>query len=272
MTVALAIAGWLDLVATTVLAGGLVFAALVARPAPAGLRALRWAGGLVAFALGLEFVLTAARMHAVSGVGGLDLVTDLLESRWGSLWILRGLGLALLVTGRPGRRRLALLAVVWLMARSFQGHAGAHGTVPALVDWLHLLAASVWLGSLVQVTLVGDQVPARVAARVRGLATGSVLLLVPAGIYGGLLHVSSLAALLSPYGRVLIMKLVIAAAILVLGANSHFRHVPRMLAGDAAAPRALLRTVRFEVAIAALVLLLSAVLGVLPMPHLLAPQ
>jgi putative copper resistance protein D len=92
--------------------------------------------------------------------------------------------------------------------------------------------------------------------------------LVPAGVYGALLHVERIDVLVaSPYGRALLVKLALAAPLLALGAVNHFRHVPAMSRGDAAAPALLARNVRIEVAVAAAVLLATALLGILPMPH-----
>ncbi|HLK11641.1 MAG TPA: CopD family protein [Candidatus Binatia bacterium] len=264
MTAALAITGWLDLAASLALAGGLVFAALVGPPASRGERALRRALRLLGLVLPLELGLTAYRLHAVSGAGGRALLVDLLVTRWGMLWAARAAGLAALAA-RP--RGAAALAALWLAARSFQGHAGAHGTVPALIDWLHLLAAAAWLGGLVQLALLPSVTPA-VARRVRTLATGAVGLLVPAGVYGACLHVPHVHLLVeSPYGRALLAKLVLAATLVGLGAANHFWHVPALERGDTGSEAALARTVRCELTLAAAVVGLSALLGVLPMPH-----
>ena len=259
-------AGWIDLVTSTILVGGILYAALVGPPSERGDRALRVAAAVLAIALVAEFAVTALRMREVSDVRGFRLVVDLAATRWGTLWILRGVGLPLLV----GRTRAAVaVAAPWLFLRSLAGHAGAHGTVPALVDGLHLGAAAVWLGGLVQLALLPGRVPAAVARRMRALATTALALLVPAGVYGAVLHVQHWHMLLtSPYGRVLTAKLVLAAVLVSLGAVNHYRHVPAIVGGDAAAAESLSRTVVLEVVVGAAVLLCSALLGVLPMPHM----
>jgi putative copper export protein len=264
VTLALAVAGWLDLVASLVLVGGLVAGALVAPTSRAGSRALGGAAALLAVALVVELVLTTVRMAPASDLEGVSLTTALLGTQWGRLWIARVVGLAVLAL-RP--RGAAVLGVVWLAARSFQGHAGAHGTVPALVDWAHLAAAAAWLGALVQVAVDGEACPP-VARRVRTLATVGVACLLPAGLYGAFLHVEHLHLLVdTPYGRTLLAKLGFVAAILALGAVNHFRNAPAVERGepDAAAP--FLRTVRRELVLAAVIVALSALLGQLPMPH-----
>lgn len=270
MNAAVTVVSWFDLLATTVVAGGLVWAAAVAVSDESGLRVLRLAVTVLALALLAQFVLTALRMRDVSGIGGADLVIDLLQTRWGMLWIARVAGLLLVAMallrqwGSAGARATA--AVVWLLPRSFQGHAGAHGNVQALIDWLHLAAASVWIGGLVQIAVVAD-LDVGAAWRFRRLVTGALLVLLPAGVYGALLHVPSVERLFgSPYGRALIAKIAAASALLALGAANHFRHVPA-LGSDGAAAARLRRNVRAEVVIGAVVLALSALLGVLPMPH-----
>ena len=276
MNALLAGVGWLDLSATATLAGGLAYASLVAEPSAAGARALRAAVMLLVLALLGEFILTTLRMREVAGIGAGAVLVELPATRWGRLWIVRALGLAVLAAALGARRprwpHLAALGAVWLLARSFQGHAGAHGPLAAVIDWLHLLAGSAWLGSLVQLALGRDDPTARDALRVRALATGALALVVPAGIYAAFLHVPSLERLFdTPYGRALLAKLAVVVALLGLGALNHFRHVPALVDGRAEAAGKLRRTVRVEVALGVAVLLLSALLGVLPMPHEFQP-
>src|SRR5262249_48289691 len=209
------------------------------------------------------------RSRAVAELGPTAVLAELPATRWGRLWIVRMLGLGVMAVAlrvpRPSWSLLAPLGAVWLLPRSFQGHAGAHGPLPATVDWVHLMAGSAWLGGLLQLELAGNDPTPHVARRLRTLATGALALLIPAGIYAAFLHVPSLDRLLdTPYGRTLLAKL-------ALGAVNHFRHVPALVGGRTEAGRNLRRTVRIEVVLGAVVLLLSALLGVLPMPHEFRP-
>jgi copper transport protein len=269
VTAALTACSWLDLAATVVIAGGFIFAAFVAPLTTAGQRVLGRASAGLGAVLVLEFAVTAFRMHAISGISGVPLILDLLDARWGRLWVVRCLGLlALAAIGRPGARMTAGAAALWPLARSFQGHAGAHGALPATVDWIHLLAAAAWLGGLVQLAIGPRPIPVETATRMRGLATTALALLIPAGVYGAFLHIPRPALLVeSPYGRTLLLKLAAVTLLVALGAANHFRHVPATQRGDERAAHTLARTVRLEVAVAACVLLLTALLGVLPMPH-----
>src|SRR6058998_3047390 len=99
-------------------------------------------------------------------------------------------------------------------------------------------------------------------------ASASLAVLVPAGVYAAVLHVQRLDLLIrSPYGLALLVKLALAAVLVALGAASHFRHVPAMRRGEGAAPARLARAVGAELVIAAVVLLVTSLLGALPMPH-----
>ena len=160
--------GWTDIAAATVLVGGSAYAALVETPQASGRRCLRSAASVLAAALVLEITVNSLRMHRLLGMGGATLLADVLEMKWTRWWALRSVALAALAIGlRAARPRWSLLAgigTVSLLARSLQGHAGAHGILPALIDWAHLSAATVWVGGLVQLALL-PTIPPAVALR-----------------------------------------------------------------------------------------------------------
>jgi putative copper export protein len=262
---------WVDLVSTTILAGAIISAALIAPASRAGRQAARTATYFVGGAFLFELILTVLRLLPLSQEGGVAVIAEVLNLTWGRLWVLRVLGLAILISGqRWSSPWLAVVAAFWLLPRSLQGHAGAHGVLPAIIDWLHLLAAVTWVGSLLQYALQPESTPVQTAIRLRTVSTAALLLLVPAGLYGAFLHVPSLSALLSsPYGRALGGKLVLAGVLIGLGAANHFRYVSALQRGSSGAARALFRIICVELAVGLLVLLLSALLGTLPMPHAL---
>jgi putative copper export protein len=262
---------WLDLAATTILVGGFAYAVFVASPQPRGRQAIQLACLLLGAALVLEISLNAWRMQQISGISGLALATDVWDMRWSHWWALRvaALGAIAFRVGRaaPPWRVLLAIGSVSLLARSFQGHAGAHGTIPALVDWIHLGAASLWVGGLLQLLLEPALIPraAAPASRLFATALGPLVL---AGIYAARLHVATLARLVgTPYGRVLLAKLAAAAIAMTIGALNHYRNLSALQRGETAANRRLVRLVRVELLVLFIVLLLSALLGVLPMPH-----
>ncbi len=271
MSIVEVLVGWADLVATAVLVGGLAFAALIEVPQRRGRYAMTFAALLLGAALLVEISLNALRMRQISGITGAALLADVFDMRWSHWWAVRLMTLVAIGVGlrraSPWWTSCAGIGVLSLLARSLQGHAGAHGTMPALLDWIHLTAASAWVGGLVQLVLLARVTP-RLATRASRLFTIAVGPLILSGIYGALLHVPSTARLVgTPYGRVLLAKIALAAAGVTFGALNHYRHVPALEQGKPDAGLRLLRTVRVEALVAIVLLLLSAALGVLPMPH-----
>jgi putative copper export protein len=267
MTAVLTILGWLELLGTVVLAGGIAYAALVAPLSDAGRRTVYAATLLVAAALLLEGGVTGLRLSPLAPNDGSSLAWNLMHTRWGALWIVRCVGLAAVVACSLGSRGQLILVALWLFARSLQGHAGAHGMLAALIDWVHLSAACVWVGGLLQLLAFRRPIPVATVERLRRVATVSVAALVLAGVYAAFLHIPALVDLVSTaYGGVVLAKIAIAAALIALGARNHFIHVPAMQRGGASALGDLRDAVRLEIAGGVLVLLLSALLGALPMP------
>lgn len=110
-------------------------------------------------------------------------------------------------------------------------HAAAEGGfLPPVADWLHVAAASVWLGGLLgfPLVLLGPlrAVPERRRAKLRWrlvrrfsrVATLAVMALVVTGLYATLLHVPDVEGLLyTPYGRALLIKLGLSVLLLAAG-------------------------------------------------------
>jgi copper transport protein len=107
----------------------------------------------------------------------------------------------------------------------------AGGFMPAASDWLHVVAASMWMGGLLgfpvllagpiramekeeRTKFLGDAV-----RRFTRLASVAVVALVVTGIYASLVHIPSFDALATTaYGRALIMKLGLVFVMLPIGA------------------------------------------------------
>jgi copper transport protein len=170
--------------------------------------------------------------------------------------------------------RLALVgaaAAITMLLHVLAGHAAGPSPLRAVnlfVQWLHLLAVGAWVGGLVWLLagLRGRQRPQRVAAVVRfsrlaapvlGLVavTGLSRALHLAGGWQGLLDTS--------YGRYLDLKVALFGGLVALGALNRYRVVRALVAGvDRLGD--LRRNVRGEVALAACVLAVTAVLSQLP--------
>jgi copper transport protein len=206
---------------------------------------LRWMWllvGLLVVAGLVELPVYAVRASGETLSLGL-LVEALFGTRVGLLWIAR-LGLGLLVAAAATyalqrRKRTywwgaAVVAALLLVTLTQQSHAAAEGNLlPFAADWLHLVAASVWMGGLLgfPVLLIGPLRAMLTEPRVKLLsltvrrfskvATLAVMTLILTGTYAILLHVPSVEGLLgTPYGRALMIKLGLAVFLFAAGGTN----------------------------------------------------
>ncbi|MEO8876576.1 MAG: CopD family protein [Polyangiaceae bacterium] len=148
-----------------------------------------------------------------------------------------------------------------------------NGNLKGMVNPLHVLGASLWIGTLFVLVVCGvDQmlrasvpVAERESAVAEMVHRFSIVALCSAGLLGitGLItawnHLNPLAALwTTPYGYVLIAKLCVVAIVAALGAWN-WRRVGPSLGKDGGA-RAIRRSASIELAFAAVVLALTAIL------------
>jgi copper transport protein len=160
---------------------------------------------------------------------------------WIALWVDR--------PQQPRRSIAALVALSGALAAAaavlvFPGAAGhAAQTSPrgvtVLLDWLHLVAGSIWLGGLLGLLALWLSLP--LARRVAGLIVSvprfsnvallSVLLLLGTGIGETVVHLPVLQALWqTSYGKVILIKIAILLATLPLAAANLLRSKPGLLA------------------------------------------
>ncbi|MDT4980096.1 MAG: copper transport protein [Pseudonocardiales bacterium] len=207
----------------------------------------------------------------------------LLTSSYGARWALREVGFAALLAAtwlgqRPGRRSpwpraalpllLGVGAACACLGSALLGHAGAGQNLAltrVLADAAHLGAAATWSGLLIVALLVivpqvrrggAAAVAARAVLRGFGLpAAGCVGVMVVTGVYLASGVVGSVdAALLTFYGRTLMIKVAVFGAVVVLGlVNARRLHA----SGPRPTPR---RTVFAEGVLAVVILGLAAVL------------
>jgi len=270
------------------LAGLVVFTALVWLPVSqrenaevekaAGLFC-RWTWVLAALLVvtGLiELPVYALRASGESLSAGL-VAEALFDTRVGQLWIVRvllGFAVAAAATYAVRRRSpaywwgAASIAAVMLMTLTRQSHAAAEGgLLPLAADWLHLVAASVWMGGLLGFPLLLIRPPVempvdaratllgRTVRRFSKVATVAVLALLVTGSYAILLHVPSLSALMgTAYGNALIVKLGLLVLLLAAGAVN--------LVSRGRGPFG--RVVRLELALAICVFVATGFLTTLP--------
>ena len=225
--------------------------------------------------LAVRFGIRAAR---ISGMG-VEAMTDptmlgfVWQSPLGSAAVWRGVGealvLALLIPGIFGLGLASVGAVLIAVSYSFVGHSlGDPRWVLASLLVIHLLAAAYWVGALVPLRRAArSPYSAALLHRFGMIASGTVALLLAVGASFAWLLSGSLAALLgTAYGWTLLAKVALVAGLLGLAALNKLRLVPALERGDANAARALRRSIAWEIALVAVILLATAALTTVTTP------
>lgn len=277
----------LEFVAAFLAVGPLGFRYVVARPAAAPS-----IGGLDVYVLAL-------RRAAAIGLAGAALTLLHVALVLPELAARRHVGMAAAIAGDPlvmARILLtALAAVGYLLA--WRGSAAGwplaavgvigsilrnavNGIWPQLVNPLHLLAGGLWIGTLFVLVVAGLTAVRTLeqSAERRGMLSATMVnafspLALAAGsgvVLFGLMtawrHLEYLSALwTTPYGYALLVKLGLVALVFSLGAWNWRRQRPRL--GSEPAAAALRRSAWSELAVAALVLIVTSILVSLPTPR-----
>ena len=281
--------------------GELVFVIAVARPAWRRVKAgdgdavyrrlfavARWSV-IASIASGAAWL--AAQAAVMSGVQAAQAMNRetlglvLGNTVFGHVWVLR-LGLIVVLVavllalrrsaGDPRRSRLAIVAAViaaaYLGSLAWAGHAVAGAELgdfeQIIADVAHLLAAGAWLGALPALVglLASTHAPDAVAQATRrysNLGMASVCVLVVSGLINAWYQVGDVPALIgTEYGRLLLAKLGLFAAILGLAVINRGHLTPRLAGGDRGALRSLRRNAVLEIAAGIGVVIIVGVLGV----------
>jgi copper transport protein len=124
-----------------------------------------------------------------------------------------------------------IIALVLLPLPSIAGHALDPGRprIELAVDILHLTAASVWTGGLVQlaIALRASEDRSRLVRRFSAIALGSVLVLSATGVIRAVGELSAVSQLWSTgYGRLLIVKTALLGVLVALGWLNRYRLIP----------------------------------------------
>jgi copper transport protein len=274
---------WLYFLGLALAVGGIGFRLLVVRqPLPARpQRRFFWVtgigivgvleAGIAAFLLRGEDALQLPFSRFLYG----DLSPLAKGTRFGQTFVVMELGFALFA---------ALLYLAWLLERdgflwaafalglvfvsglSLSGHSAAdagHSWLSEMADWVHLSAATLWVGGLVQLAVVvwptWPELRATAFRRFSRLATVLVAVLLGAGTYLSVLRLPHVRDLwMTGYGHVLLVKLGLVCLALAWGAAHHFLAVPRIERPGVTGTLA--RTLVGESAVAMAVLLMAAVL------------
>jgi copper resistance protein D len=251
--------------ATAVTAGALIFRAVVAEPAARHawqegamfappVRKVAWIGLAVTVLTGMVWLqLQTMRMTGASFAGALStdaLGTVIGETQFGQALSIRLLFALILASCLVFDRVLvlrwfALASALGLAAGiAWTGHAGSTpdqlGSVHLAADVLHLWAASAWIGGLVLLALLLIAARCRPDAAWRAfeleavrrfstLGIVSVATLTLSGLVSAWILVGSWRGLVvTDYGRLLSIKLVVFAAMLAFAAVNRLRLTPQL--------------------------------------------
>jgi copper transport protein len=238
-------------------AGGVTVLRLAATVAVAGLACMVWAEKVLIgapsllplFVMRQGLLLLGLAVALVFCITAVVLV-DLWPARW-SLWLLGAFGAA---------------AVAVHVAA---GHAASPASFEALnvmLQWVHMTAIGVWVGGLFWLLLGfrGRDAHERGAAVgiFTRLATVVLVVVLVTGVVRALVEVGSVSALFdTDYGITLVIKIVLVAGLVGLGALNHFFWAPAVRAGGRGADRRFGLNSRGELVVALGVLAATAVLG-----------
>jgi copper resistance protein D len=263
---------------------------------------IAWIGLLLTLLSGAAWLVLVAQ--SISDLSIAEVLTQgalwtvLTETDFGRAWLLRLLLIALLVgllaasspnererLGLPGLA-IALTAAGLAGTLAWAGHgaggSGMAGVVHTAADFLHLIAAAAWVGSLLPLAVLlaaagrASAIEVARAASLRfsawGVAAVGTLLLT--GAINTWYLVGSVCALTeTDYGKLLFAKIALFLGMVALATINRLWLTPALAAGPAARPAArpaqnalqqLRRNVVIEIAAGAVILAVVAVLGVTP--------
>jgi copper transport protein len=209
---------------------------------------------------------------------------------WGSGWTLQAIATVAFFVGlmvsraphgrSPGWMGAAAAALLLAAVPALSGHASAVEGWTALAfasDWLHVLGAGAWVGTLATLVLAGLPAAASApggqgtAAFARMVGAFSPVALTGAGlaaatgVVNSLFHLSAVPQLWETgYGRMLLLKLALLAVVAGLGFYNWRSILPAL--HTPAAPARLRRTAGAELAAGVAVILATAILVALPPP------
>lgn len=248
-------------------------------------------------------VLLLTRTAEMSGLplgAGLSLVPRVLfKTHYGQVWLIRIAAVAVLCAGwlvggrdiyaRRYSMCMFIAAAVIAATRSASGHAANAGdfSLPEISDWLHLMAASIWGGGLITLSLAvfpsifrlpGERRKyiADIAVRFSGLAGVALFAIVITAAYNGWTEVGSFRALReTAYGKIILLKIMLLAVLVILAASNRYLSIPRITRStssreeNGATVTGLVRKVGAEaVLIAALLVCTALLLHNTPAKHL----
>ncbi|MFJ4176139.1 cytochrome c oxidase assembly protein [Microbacterium sp. NPDC089696] len=133
----------------------------------------------------------------------------------------------------------AFLAAVSFLPLATQGHSGelSGHTVAVNSILLHTIGAAVWLGGLLLVVILRDRSGVGTAAlvsRYSSLAIAAFVVVAVSGVARSVVALGDISQLLTPYGGILIAKVVLLVGMGLFGAWYRIRLIPRLNGPQAA--------------------------------------
>jgi len=225
-------------------------------------------------------------MHGAQQVFGGGLLAMLGRTVWGWGWILQMAAVLTAVLAFRAARRgssaawtlAAFAALVVAFTPALSGHAASVPRLTAvaiLSDGLHVIGAGGWIGSLLIVVIAGIPAAMQLSEEERGGAVAAVInafsptalvfagISAATGVFAAWLHIGTVSGLWQTgYGKTLLLKLGILSLVAATGAYNWLRVRPSL--GDVVSAQRIRRSATVEVAVALVVLAVTAVLVATP--------
>lgn len=225
----------------------------------------------------------SAAMHDVS------VQTILLSTSWGRVWTIQAAACVLAIAAFRQAHRVdgkgwlfaMFSSLILVVTPAYTGHAiaGEYAVFSVPLDIVHVIAGSVWLGTLAVIFIVGIgaalktpggmNAPARVATLVNAFSPMALICggtIVGTGVIAGKFHLDPLSELwTSSYGKTILVKLFFVVLLFAVG-FWNWRKVKPSLGGETGLLH-FRKSARFELVAAALVLAVTAVLVAVALPE-----
>ncbi|HTU14184.1 MAG TPA: copper resistance protein CopC [Solirubrobacterales bacterium] len=233
-----------------------------------------------------------------------EVFREVIDTRYGTVMVIRVLAWLALVPAvlasaglarNPGWSRkplplaaIAVPAIVLVVTPALAGHASTQHPIWLLTasDILHVAAMSVWVGGLAALVLLLPSVTRRIAGtaernsvlvdfllRFSTVALVAVIVIAVSGSIQAIVEVNSFPALVdTAFGRAVLIKIILFAALIAFGASNRRRIIPALVArrerGEGPGETGLRarRNLRLEVVLVMAVLALTAALVSYPPP------
>jgi putative copper resistance protein D len=169
------------------------------------------------------------------------------------------------LNGNAKRFGLMIGSVAILFSATMSGHSQLGGVLTQSLLMVHLFGIAFWLGALLPFRWICMQPDTNnlgaLAHRFGVLAMGYVSLLLSAGLGYAYLLLGDVSLIFTTrYGNVLLIKIVLAGALLSLAALNKFKLVPSLEITSPQAVRRFQSSVKFEIALVIVILITSSLL------------